>query len=351
MKDNELKIEYIEIEKLKHFENNSKIHTKEQIEHIANSIKEFGFNDPLGIAGDDNVVLEGNGRVEAAKLLGLQKLPCVRLDHMTKEEQQAYVIAHNSLNLETGFDNEILLNELQKLQSSLDFSKLSFDKIELEKLQNINDEYYKQLLASQIKRLVRNQFEMVGEFDIPLIKKQDIDLTKIKLFNYSNTKYNDIKNKNKTIHFFLHDYRFEHMYSNAEMAIEKIKQYYAVCTPDFSLYTDMPLLLQMYSVFKNRWCGAFWQSQGLNVIPTISWSDERSFSFCFDGIETGSIVSISTHGNRKCKEEFMLGYNKMLEKIKPCAILCYGKPFEEMKGNLIVFPYKRRDNDEVCVWK
>lgn len=45
----------------------------------------------------------------------------------------------------------------------------------------------------------------------------------------------------------------------------------------------------------------------------------------------------------------MLGYNMMLEKIKPCAILCYGKPFEEMKGNLIVFPYKRRDNDEVCV--
>ena len=64
----ELKIEYIEIEKLNHYENNSKIHTKEQIEHIANSIREFGFNDPLGIAGEDNVVLEGNGRVEAAKL-------------------------------------------------------------------------------------------------------------------------------------------------------------------------------------------------------------------------------------------------------------------------------------------
>lgn len=75
----ELKIEYIEIEKLNHYENNSKIHTKEQIEHIANSIKEFGFNDPLGVAGEDNIVLEGNGRVEAAKLLGLEKLPCVAL--------------------------------------------------------------------------------------------------------------------------------------------------------------------------------------------------------------------------------------------------------------------------------
>ena len=69
-----LTIEYIEIERLNHYENNSKIHTKEQIEHIDNSIKEFGFNDPLGIAGEDNIVLEGNGRVEAAKMLGMTKI-------------------------------------------------------------------------------------------------------------------------------------------------------------------------------------------------------------------------------------------------------------------------------------
>ncbi len=122
----ELKIEYIEIEKLNHYENNSKIHTKEQIEHIANSIKEFGFNDPLGIAGEDNIVLEGNGRVEAARLLGMEKLPCVRLDHLTKEEQQAYVIAHNSLNLETGFDDGILFQELKRLQE-FDFTDFGID--------------------------------------------------------------------------------------------------------------------------------------------------------------------------------------------------------------------------------
>lgn len=122
----ELKIEYIEIEKLNHYENNSKIHTKEQIEHIANSIREFGFNDPLGIAGEDNIVLEGNGRVEAAKLLEMKTLPCVRLDHMTKEEQQAYVVAHNSLNLETGFDDGILFQELKKLQE-FDFIDFGID--------------------------------------------------------------------------------------------------------------------------------------------------------------------------------------------------------------------------------
>lgn len=122
----ELRIEYIEIKKLNHYDNNSKIHTKEQIEHIANSIKEFGFNDPLGIAGEDNIVLEGNGRVEAAKLLGMKKIPCVRLDHLTKEEQQAYIIAHNSLNLETGFDDGILFQELKRLQE-FDFTDFGID--------------------------------------------------------------------------------------------------------------------------------------------------------------------------------------------------------------------------------
>lgn len=116
MKNNKLLIEQIKIDKLKPYKNNSKIHTASQIEHIANSIKEFGFNDPLAIAGPDNIVLEGNGRIEAAKFLGLTELPCIRLDHLNKSEQKAYVIAHNSLNLETGFDESVLMQELEELQ-------------------------------------------------------------------------------------------------------------------------------------------------------------------------------------------------------------------------------------------
>lgn len=115
----DLKIEYIDVNKLTLYKNNSKIHTKEQIKHITNSIKEFGFNDPIGIAGKNNIVLEGNGRVEAAKILGFKELPCVRLDHMSNKEQQAYVIAHNSTNLETGFDDKTLKEELEKIQNEL----------------------------------------------------------------------------------------------------------------------------------------------------------------------------------------------------------------------------------------
>ena len=121
MKNNELLIEQIAIEELTPYPNNSKIHTKKQIEHIANSIKQFGFNDPLGIAGKDNIVLEGNGRIEAAKLLGMATLPCIHLDHLSESEQRTYVIAHNSLNLETGFDEAALFAELEALKD-YDFS-------------------------------------------------------------------------------------------------------------------------------------------------------------------------------------------------------------------------------------
>jgi len=121
MKQADLKIEWLAVEKLTCFENNSKIHTKSQIEHIANSIKQFGFNDPLAISGEDNTILEGNGRIEAAKLLGITTLPCVRLDHLNAEEQRAYVIAHNALCLETGFDEAALFAVLEALQN-FDFS-------------------------------------------------------------------------------------------------------------------------------------------------------------------------------------------------------------------------------------
>ena len=154
----DLKIEYIDINKLNHYENNSKVHTIEQIKHIANSIKEFGLNDPIGIAGKDNIVLEGNGRIEASKMLGLTKLPCVRLDHLTKEEQKAYVIAHNSTNLETGFDEKILSKELKELQNKYDFTQLGLNKSEIIKLQSINDDFYKQLLNIQTKILYNFSF-------------------------------------------------------------------------------------------------------------------------------------------------------------------------------------------------
>ena len=127
MKKANLKIEYISISKLTPYEKNCKIHTKKQIEHIASSIEQFGFNDPLGIWGDNNIILEGNGRLEAMQLLGMKEAPCIRLDHLSDDERKAYIIAHNHLNLQTGFDEKELLQQLEQLQNSVNLDSLGIN--------------------------------------------------------------------------------------------------------------------------------------------------------------------------------------------------------------------------------
>ena len=110
------------------------------------------------------------------------------------------------------------------------------------------------------------------------------------------------------------------------------------------IYSEMPLSLKVYNTFRSRWCGAYLQSKGIKVIPTVAWGEPNTFWFCFDGIEKGSTVAVSTLGVRTEKTLFMQGYDEMLRKIKPSTIICYGKPFDEMKGEIIEVDYAEVNN-------
>ena len=98
---------------------------------------------------------------------------------------------------------------------------------------------------------------------------------------------------------------------------------------------EMPEWVQISNVGLSRYIGAYWQSRGLTVIPTVSWSTAQSYKYCFCGIEKHSVVAVSTLGCKRNKLNFMRGYNKMLKIIEPDTIICYGKPFSEMTGNII----------------
>ena len=223
-------------------------------------------------------------------------------------------------------------------------------KIELErqqgKLKVNNDEEsdYEFEKSYKKQKLVRNQFKMVGKYGMPIIKKQEIDLDKIDLWGYAKTKTNDEENKDKTIHFFTYDWDFESVFDKPEKTMEKLDQYYALLSPEFSLYWDMPKAVQIYNTFKNRWCGAFWQKMGKIVIPTVCCAGEESYDFCFDGIEEGSVVAISTYRREQYKQEILRSYNKMLEVIKPSAVIIYGEAFPEMKGNIkVISPFNKEE--------
>lgn len=203
---------------------------------------------------------------------------------------------------------------------------------------------YQDEKADKKQKLMRDGFKSTGYFGIPLIKRQNIDINKIELWGYTKAKEDDKENRHKTIHFFTNDWLFENVYQKPEVAMEKLNQYYALLTPEFSTYKDMPLAVQLWSTFKNRWCGAYWQKQGMKVIPTITWGTPESFNFCFDGVEQNSVVAVSTYYLENNESGFMAGYNKMLEILKPSAIICYGGPFEGMKGNVkFISPYDKEE--------
>ena len=129
-------------EDLKEYENNVKAHEWLQVQQIANSIEEFGFNDPIGVwhnqSGELEIV-EGHGRLLAARELGLEEVPIVVLDHLTDEQRRAYAIVHNKITMDTGFDPEKILADMDELD--FDFEGLGFNAIELAAQRSAEDAF------------------------------------------------------------------------------------------------------------------------------------------------------------------------------------------------------------------
>jgi hypothetical protein len=149
----------------------------------------------------------------------------------------------------------------------------------------------------------KGDFASVGLYDFPVVMKQNVFLDGIGLIGFSETKKDELKNNFATVHFFEDDEKFDEVWNNPSHYIKRLAQYRQVCSPDLSQYIDMPNAIQVFNVYRNRWCAAYWQKMGLVVIPTISWSDADSYVFSFDSIEKGSCVAISTLG---CKNQKML---------------------------------------------
>ena len=176
-------------------------------------------------------------------------------------------------------------------------------------------------------------------YQMPYIYKQDHNDIQLQSFNYKGdiTKY---------AHFFLDDYQFERVWNTPKKYLTRAFRYKGLLTPDFSLYTDYPIAIQIWNTYRNRWCGQYWQMKGCKVIPTISWSTKESYDFCFNGIEKGSKVAISNIGvinNKENLKLFYQGYYEMIKQIEPEEIILYGyKPMEKLN---VTFIENRRFKD------
>ena len=135
-----MQIEQLKVGDLIPYVNNSRTHSDEQVMQVASSIKEFGFTNPI-LIDDDSGIIAGHGRLMAAKKLGLDEVPCIRLGHLSEAQRKAYVIADNQLALNSGWDLDSLRVEIERLDElDFDMGLLGFDADVITKLLDIEAE-------------------------------------------------------------------------------------------------------------------------------------------------------------------------------------------------------------------
>ena len=139
------------------------------------------------------------------------------------------------------------------------------------------------------------------------------------------------------VHFFIDDYLFQRTWNDPWRYAHLLSGYQAVMTPDFSMFTDYPVAVQLYNHWRKHQLGAYWQSLGLTVIPSICWSDHDSYAWCFDGEPVGGTVAVSSVGTQKnplARTLFLDGYAEMMRRLQPEKIIFFGDVPAECTGNI-----------------
>ena len=335
-----MEIVKIKIKDLTPYEKNAKQHPQEQIEQIKLSIQKYKMCDPIGVWGEKNIIVEGHGRYEALKQLGYDEAECIRLDHLSDEERREYTIVHNKTTMDTGFDLDFLSEEL----ADLDLGDFDFDIdiLDIEKNSEddeITNERIRTLNSVNLLEYDENRTD--GFYQMPIIKAVDYIPKGLIGFNYikSTPEYE------KAVHFFIDDYQFERIWNTPEKIIDRIIPFSAALTPDFSLYMDMPMAIKIWNVYRSRLIGQIMQDKGIIVIPTLSWAEPETYSFCFDGLEKGGTYAVSTVGVMRDKEAQKIwcsGMSEAIKRLEPKNIICYGSKIDYDFGKINVVHFDAR---------
>ncbi|MDD5866446.1 MAG: DUF4417 domain-containing protein [Lachnospiraceae bacterium] len=160
------------------------------------------------------------------------------------------------------------------------------------------------------------------------------------------------KNDNMILLMFNYDYRLMNLWNTPLKKIGLFQSFYAIATPDFSIYPGMNINDVRHNVYMSRWLGKTWQNYGCTVYPTIGWAMPDTYDVVFGGVEKGSIVVISTLGCQNNAEVFLDGFNEMKKRIEPSLIIVYGDMIDGMTGRFVHFKYNEafaKDSFQLCI--
>ena len=152
---------------------------------------------------------------------------------------------------------------------------------------------------------------------------------------------------NRWVHFYERDEGFERLWRTPQKYLPILKRFQGMISPDYSLYYDMPLCMQIWNIYRGRALAHWFQENGVEVIPNIRWGDERTFKTACLGVESGKTIAVGTHGCIKTVEGrkmFIAGFDYAINKLKPKNIIVYGRIPDKIFGlarmysiNLLLF--------------
>ena len=167
-----------------------------------------------------------------------------------------------------------------------------------------------------------------GELELPIIAPEYIIPKRLIPFS----KALSCSDNDQWVHFYEDDAAFERVWNRPRTYLHILKRYQGVITPDFSIYRDMPLVMQQWNTYRGRALGHWWQDNGIRVIPNVRTGDQRTYSFCCDGLPISSTIAVGSHGCIKIRQErdfFLQGLLYVINRLRPGTIIIYGTaPFD-----------------------
>lgn len=316
-----MEILYIKTNLLKPYEKNPRKNDG-AVEYVANSIEEFGFKVPI-VVDKNNVIVAGHTRYKAAKKLGLKEVPVIVANDLSDEQIKAFRLADNKVGEQAEWDYALLAEELDQI---LDINMQDFGFPDMDPPEEEEPDYYgaeRERTFDAYNLHDVDEERLTEKWQMPILKKCTHVPEDLISFNYAKTS----KEYGKGVHFYIDDYQFERIWNAPHDYVDILRQFDCILTPDFSLYTEMPLPMQIWNVYRSKMIGQIMQDYGLTVIPTLQWCREDSFEFAFDGIEPGGVVSVSTIGVKQqpdAKKIWTAGMDEAMRQLKPKAVVVYG---------------------------
>jgi len=315
---------------VKPYERNPRKNRK-AVDAVAASIREFGWKQPL-VVDRNHVIICGHTRYLAAQKLKLATVPVVVAEDLSEDQIKAYRLADNKTGELAAWNGSMLELELADLAKvNFDVRPFALPSVQLDRETGkiVKDDFHNH----REKTWQHNNFELFLDvpeeartaWGFPILPVADIRP------EHGMIAFSEVLASSQYdagVHFFVDDYRFERCWTQPDYYIPFLKKHPFVVQPDFSLYTDMPKIMQMWNKYRNHMLAWHWARQGIPVIPNVMFSDPESYEWCFDGLPLCSTVAISNVGVMRRKEwrdAFLEGMTEAIRRLSPKRILFYGR--------------------------